>query len=73
MDDEKICYLDVCLLYPYVNKYGKYPVGHPKIIVGRAECKKVDIRKVEGIIKCSVLLLPAICIIRYSMQYLGNV
>lgn len=32
--DEKIKYVDVCSLYPWVCKYGKYPVGHPKIIEG---------------------------------------
>ncbi len=31
--DERIDYVDACSLYPTVNKYDKYPVGHPKIIV----------------------------------------
>ena len=31
-EDEKVLYSDVTSLYPYVNKYGKYPVGHPQII-----------------------------------------
>ena len=29
---EKIMYVDVCSLYPWVNKYGKYHIGHPVII-----------------------------------------
>ena len=27
-EGEKISYVDVCSLYPWVNKVGKYPVGH---------------------------------------------
>ena len=30
---EKIKYMDVTSLYPWVNKTGEYPVGHPDIIV----------------------------------------
>ena len=30
--DEQIVYYDFKSLYPYVNKYCTYPVGHPKII-----------------------------------------
>ena len=29
---EQIKYVDVTSLYPYINKYGEYPVGHPMII-----------------------------------------
>jgi len=29
----KINYVDVISLYPYVCKYGKIPVGHPKMYV----------------------------------------
>ena len=29
---EQIKYVDVTSLYPWVNKYGEYPIGHPKII-----------------------------------------
>ena len=28
---EEIRYIDVTSEYPYVNKYGTYPVGHPDI------------------------------------------
>ena len=30
--NEKIRYVDFTSLYPYVNKYSRYPVGHPTII-----------------------------------------
>lgn len=30
--DEEIHYVDVCSLYPFINKTAKMPVGHPKII-----------------------------------------
>ena len=29
-DGEQIKYVDVCSLYPWVCKYGKFPVGHSK-------------------------------------------
>ena len=29
---EKILYKDVCSLYPWVCKYGSFPVGHPEVI-----------------------------------------
>ncbi|KAK4880439.1 hypothetical protein RN001_008585 [Aquatica leii] len=54
-ENESIRYLDVCSLYPFVNKYGKYPVGHPKIHVGNDVCKQLSLDVVEGIIKCTVL------------------
>ncbi|XP_046582182.1 uncharacterized protein LOC124289622 [Haliotis rubra] len=31
-EDEEILYQDFTSLYPSVNKYGRYPVGHPTII-----------------------------------------
>ena len=57
---EKMGYVDVRSLYPYVCKYGKYPIGHPKVYVGE-ECVALtgpennDISKVEGLINCDVL------------------
>ena len=30
---EQIKYMDVTLLYPWVNKNGEYPIGYPKVIV----------------------------------------
>ena len=32
-DGEKIHYVDFTSLYPYVNKYAKYPIGHPQVIL----------------------------------------
>ena len=40
-EQEKIKYVDVCPLYPYICKRGKYPIGHPKIFVGREECAHI--------------------------------
>ena len=31
-EGDRIDYVDICSLYPWVNKYCKYPVGHPDII-----------------------------------------
>ena len=31
--DETIRYVDFTSLYPWTNKYCRYPVGHPEIIV----------------------------------------
>jgi hypothetical protein len=52
---EQIKYYDVCSLYPFVNKYGKYPVGHPRIHVGPEACARLDIPRLEGLVKCTVL------------------
>src|SRR5215831_4971250 len=35
---EKIRYVDVCSLYPYVPKTGVFPIGHPDIFVGDECC-----------------------------------
>lgn len=32
-ENEEIHYKDVTSLYPYINKYGTYPIGHPEILV----------------------------------------
>jgi G:T-mismatch repair DNA endonuclease (very short patch repair protein) len=53
-EGEKIKYVDVCSLYPYVCKYGKFPIGHPEVIVGE-ECKNLDLSQTDGLIKCSVV------------------
>jgi len=51
-DDEKILYFDYTSLYPTVNKYGWYPIGHSKvykeITVDEAITKK-------GLIYCDIL------------------
>nr|XP_015834829.1 PREDICTED: probable DNA polymerase [Tribolium castaneum] len=54
-DNEKIKYYDVCSLYPFINKYGKYPIGHPKKIYVGNDCLNIDITTFEGVIKCIVM------------------
>ncbi|CAH0556585.1 unnamed protein product [Brassicogethes aeneus] len=54
-DDESILYFDICSLYPFINKYKKYPIGHPKIHIGNEACRKLPLDTVEGLIKCTVL------------------
>ena len=60
-DGENIQYYDVTSLYPYINKTGKVPLGHPKIVTESFD----DITNYEGLIKCKVvaprkLLLPVL-------------
>ncbi|CAH0562743.1 unnamed protein product [Brassicogethes aeneus] len=55
INNEKIHYCDACSLYPFVNKYKKYPIGRPQTHVGDEACRKLPMDTVEGIIKCSVL------------------
>ncbi|CAB4017685.1 DNA polymerase, partial [Paramuricea clavata] len=49
--EEKIRYVDFCSLYPWCNKYGEYPIGHPKIITENFQ----PISDYFGLVKCSVL------------------
>ncbi|XP_018570577.2 uncharacterized protein LOC108910461 [Anoplophora glabripennis] len=51
---EKIKYVDVCSLYPYVCKYGKFPVGHPEIYVGD-NLDQLSLNNTNGVIKCKIL------------------
>ncbi|XP_011631834.1 uncharacterized protein LOC105423675, partial [Pogonomyrmex barbatus] len=58
---EKIRYVDVCSLYPYVLKTGVLPIGHPDIYVGE-ECADLigiapnfNFTPVEGLVRCRVL------------------
>ena len=44
-------YVDVTSLYPFVCKYGRFPVGHPKIITEKFEQITKDNHPYEGIIK----------------------
>ncbi|XP_072385963.1 uncharacterized protein [Diabrotica undecimpunctata] len=53
--NEKIKYVDVCSLYPFICKYGKFPIGHPKKIYVGEKCNAVDITELSGLIKCKVL------------------
>ena len=50
-ENEKIKYVDFTSLYPSVQKYGEYPVGHPDIITENFG----DVRDYFGIIHCKVL------------------
>lgn len=53
--NEKIRYLDFTSLYPYVNKYCKYPTGPPRIFK-RSQCFSIpNILEIDGIIKCKIL------------------
>ncbi|XP_063994390.1 uncharacterized protein LOC135171709 [Diachasmimorpha longicaudata] len=57
-DNEKIRYVDVCSLYPYVLKTGIFPIGHPTVHVGRdcqLICPNNNISRIEGLVKCRVL------------------
>ncbi|XP_067210247.1 uncharacterized protein [Linepithema humile] len=58
---EKIRYIDVCSLYPYVLKTGTFPIGHPTVYVGE-ECSVLigegpnyNFDSVEGLVRCKVL------------------
>ena len=61
----QIKYYDVTSLYPFVNKTGKIPLGHPDIITENFD----SIDNYEGLIKCKILppkglympVLPARC------------
>lgn len=50
-DTMEIKYYDVTSLYPYVNKTGKVPLGHPHIITENFK----DISQYEGLIKCKIV------------------
>ena len=38
-ENEEILYEDFTSLYPTINKYGIYPIGHPQIIVNPTDQK----------------------------------
>lgn len=46
-------YCDVTSLYPWVCKYGQFPVGHPTVIT--ENFASIDSREYHGLIKCKVL------------------
>ena len=52
-EEDKIHYVDVINLYPYICKYGKSPLGHTNVYVG-ADCPP-DCLDRKGIIRCKVL------------------
>jgi G:T-mismatch repair DNA endonuclease (very short patch repair protein) len=46
---------DIISVYPYINKYFKYPIGYPIIHLGDA-CRDVDaMLRMEGLMKCRIL------------------
>jgi hypothetical protein len=54
-EKETIQYVDVMSLYPYICKYGNFPVGHPVIHTADA-CQDTEaMLQKEGLIKCTVL------------------
>lgn len=53
-DGEKIFYNDVTSLYPYINKYKKYPIGVPNILVG-ADLDGINVFNIDGLLKVDIL------------------
>ena len=53
-EGETILYQDVTSLYPRVNKYGRYPIGHPTIITEFADGASQDLGDYFGLAKASV-------------------
>ncbi|XP_052795197.1 uncharacterized protein LOC128228116 [Mya arenaria] len=50
-NDQEINYYDVTSLYPYFNKTGKIPLGHPEIIIENFK----DITKYKSLVKCKIV------------------
>ena len=63
-EDERIEYLDVCSLYPYVLRNRKYPIGHPDVI---REDFDYSLKSYFGFVKCRILPLEA-SIFLYSLS-----
>lgn len=63
MDNVKTCdcikpsksekYVNICSLYIWEYKYAKFPITHPKVLVG--EGKKINLQVTNGLIKCKIL------------------
>ncbi|XP_067036362.1 uncharacterized protein [Acropora muricata] len=51
--DERILYYDFKSLYPYVNKYCRYPIGHPQIISQPTVEQGLD--AYFGLVCCTIL------------------
>ena len=47
----KMGYVDFTSLYPYIQKYGQFPIGHPEIIIDNF----LSIEKYFGLIFCRIL------------------
>jgi len=52
---EKIFYTDICSLYPTVNIYGIYPIGHPTIVTENFKPISKTERPYNGLIKATIL------------------
>ena len=53
--NETIQYVDVMSLYPYICKYFKFPISHPRIHVGDA-CKDVEAyMRMDGLIMGTIV------------------
>nr|DAC81407.1 TPA_asm: PolB-C [Rhodactis coral adintovirus] len=52
--EEKIHYVDFTSLYPWTNKYGTYPIGHPEILTSEALGNRTA-DEFYGLIKCDIL------------------
>jgi len=53
---EKIFYVDIVSLYPWVCKYGSFPLGHPQVITENFE--DINKKTYYGLIKCDILPPP---------------
>ena len=53
-DNIEINYYDVCSLYPYICKYGIFPIDHPEIILNQDEMP-TDFTNIVGFAKVSIL------------------
>ena len=54
-ENETVEYVDVMILYPYICKYFKFPIGHPVIHVGDA-CRDIEAcLGMVGLIRCSIV------------------
>lgn len=60
-EGEKVHYYDFKSLYPYINKNGEYPVGHPEIItqphVEEAR-HKIQTEEFFGLVRCTMVPPP---------------
>ena len=55
--DETIRYADFTSLYPYVNKYARYPVGHPQVVT----CDFQPLDTYFGIAKVKIIAFYKVC------------
>ncbi|VDI67039.1 Hypothetical predicted protein [Mytilus galloprovincialis] len=55
LSDLKGRYVDFCSLYPSVNKYCKYPIGHPITYTDISVDDYIKNRNYFGIMKCKIL------------------